>query len=59
MALREKSINGYKIEPFANLQGAQLQRARLGEMNLYSVNFRGVDLSDADLRGCVPRPRPS
>lgn len=51
MALREKTINGYRIEPFANLQGAQLQRARLGGMNLYCVNFRGADLSEADLRG--------
>jgi hypothetical protein len=51
MSPRLKTINGYKIEPFANLQGAQLQRARLGGMNLYCVNFRGADLSEADLRG--------
>ena len=51
MSTRQKTINGYRIEPFANLQGAQLQRARLGGMNLYCVNFRGADLSEADLRG--------
>ena len=51
MSQRLKTVNGYKIEPFANLQGAQLQRARLGGMNLYCVNFRGADLSETDLRG--------
>ena len=51
MSTRQKSINGYRIEPFANLQGAQLQRARLGGMNLYCVNLRNADLTEADLRG--------
>ena len=51
MSTRQKSINGYRIEPFANLQGAQLQRARLGGMNLYCVNLRNADLSGARMYG--------
>ncbi|MCK4974811.1 MAG: pentapeptide repeat-containing protein, partial [Sulfurimonas sp.] len=54
-------INGYKIEPKANLKGAnlqdaeltnaQLQRANLSDANLTNAQLQVADLSYADLRG--------
>jgi hypothetical protein len=45
-----------KIEPYANLQGANLrdanlQGANLRDADLRGANLRGADLQDADLRG--------
>ena len=37
-------VNGYKIEPFASLQGAKLRRANLRKANLFRA-----DLSEAEL----------
>ena len=37
-------VNGYEIEPYANLRGAVLRRA-----NLYGADLRWADLSEADL----------
>jgi hypothetical protein len=39
-------VNGYGIEAFANLRGADLCRA-----DLRGANLRGADLCRADLRG--------
>ncbi len=44
-------VNGYKIEPRANLRGVYLRSADLRSADLRSANLRGADLSDADLRG--------
>lgn len=54
-------INGYKIEPYANLNyanlysanllGSDLRGADLTGANLRVANLRGVDLTCADLRG--------
>ena len=53
-------INGYKIEPKANLEGADLRSAdlrganlmgaNLMGANLYGANLRSADLTSADLR---------
>jgi hypothetical protein len=43
-------VNGYGIEAFANLRGADLCRA-----DLRGANLRGADLCRADLRGAHPR----
>ena len=47
-------VNGYKIEPFANLSEANLSRANLYGANLYGANLSeanliGANLSEADL----------
>jgi len=54
-------INGYKIEPNADLRGADLSGANLSYANLSGAdlrhaylsgaNLRGADLRDANLRG--------
>ena len=46
-------INGVdlKIEPRANLSGADLREADLREANLRGADLRGADLREADLRG--------
>ena len=44
-------INGYKIEPMANLYGANLYGADLRDANLYGANLYGANLSCADLLG--------
>jgi len=43
--------NGYKIEPGANLSGADLRGADLRGANLSGADLRGANLSGADLRG--------
>ena len=43
-------INGYKIEPFANLRGANLRGANLYEADLRGANLYGADLEGANLR---------
>ena len=42
-------INGYTIEPVANLRGADLRRADLFGANLRRADLRGADLRRADL----------
>ena len=44
-------INGYKIEPYAYLYGANLSGANLSEANLSEANLREADLRGADLYG--------
>lgn len=49
-------VNGYKIEPFANLkeadlEGAYLRVANLKEANLKEANLRGANLRGANLWG--------
>ena len=54
-------VNGYEIEPYANLQnanlkgadlkGANLWGADLQDANLRGANLWGADLQDANLRG--------
>ena len=46
-----KKINGYEIEPDANLRDANLIGADLRDANLRDANLRGADLRGADLRG--------
>ena len=43
-------VNGYKIEPYADLSGADLSRADLSWSNLSGADLSGADLSGADLR---------
>lgn len=42
-------VNGYKIEPWANLDGADLEWADLRRVNLRGADLRGADLRGADL----------
>jgi len=42
-------VNGYKIEPGANLSYANLSYANLSSANLYGANLTGADLTGADL----------
>ena len=44
-------INGYVIEPHANLRSANLRSADLSGANLRSAYLRSADLSGADLSG--------
>jgi len=44
-------VNGYKIEPGAQLAGANLSNAKLFGANLERANLVGADLSDAKLAG--------
>ena len=44
-------VNGYKIEPGANLAGADLSGADLSRANLVGANLTGANLSGADLNG--------
>jgi len=44
-------VNGYTIEPGADLSGANLRGADLREANLVGANLTGADLRRADLSG--------
>ena len=44
-------VNGYKIEPGADLQGADLSSANLQKADLRFANLSGANLEWADLRG--------
>ncbi len=44
-------VNGYKIEPYANLEGADLRGADLRGADLRGANLRGANIWGADLRG--------
>ena len=46
-----KVVNGYKIEPFADLKGANLEGADLRYADLRDADLIGADLRDADLIG--------
>ena len=46
-----KVVNGYKIEPYANLKGANLKGANLKGADFYGADFYGADLVGADLWG--------
>jgi len=46
-----KEIKGYRLEPFAQCSGAILDHARLNAANLYSIDFRGASLREAQLAG--------
>ena len=48
-------INGYKIEPNADLSGADLTGSNLYRANLSGAYLTGADLRRADLRGAVLR----
>jgi len=42
-------VNGYKIQPGANLRGANLEYAKLSQANLTGADPSGVDLTAANL----------
>jgi len=44
-------VNGYKIEPYANLYGANLSGAKLTDANLSDAKLTGANLSGANLSG--------
>ena len=44
-------VNGYQIQPYANLRGANLYGADLYGADLRGANLYGANLSSADLRG--------
>ena len=44
-------VNGYTIEPGANLEKAQLERADLTKARLEGANLERADLSGANLGG--------
>ena len=44
-------VNGYTIEPGANLRGVDLRKANLYEANLNGSNLGGALLSGANLTG--------
>ena len=44
-------VNGYKIEPGADLRGANLRGANLRGANLRGANLSNANLSNANLRG--------
>jgi len=46
-----KVVNGYTIEPFADLEGADLVGANLAGADLAGANLVGADLKDANLMG--------
>ena len=46
-----KVVNGYKIEPYANLEGAVLRGANLEGANLVGAYLKGANLGDANLEG--------
>jgi uncharacterized protein YjbI with pentapeptide repeats len=43
-------VNGYKIEPGADLQGAVLERTDLTRVDLEGADLRGAVIFGADLR---------
>ncbi len=45
------TVNGYEIEPCADLRGANLRFADLWEADLWEADLRGANLRGADLRG--------
>ena len=44
-------VNGYRIEPYANLEGAYLEGANLEGAYLKGANLEGANLFRADLGG--------
>jgi uncharacterized protein YjbI with pentapeptide repeats len=44
-------VNGHKIEPYANLEGAVLRGANLEGANLVGAYLKGANLGDANLEG--------
>jgi uncharacterized protein YjbI with pentapeptide repeats len=44
-------VNGYTIEPGANLRRADLEGAHLNRAHLYRANFEGANLTGANLEG--------
>jgi hypothetical protein len=46
-------VNGYRIEPGADLQGADLRDADLRWADLRDADLKGVDLKGASLRWCM------
>ena len=46
-------VNGYTIEPGANLPGADLTGAALAGADLAGANLRGANLSGAYLTGAI------
>jgi uncharacterized protein YjbI with pentapeptide repeats len=44
-------VNGYNIEPWADLSGADLSEAYLREANLGWANLQGANLREANLQG--------
>ena len=48
-----KTINNYKIKPYANLRGADLRGATLFGANLHDANLHDANLRGADLRGAT------
>lgn len=51
MSQPSKVINGYKIEPYANLYCADLEGADLKGAHLVGADLVGANLIDADLEG--------
>lgn len=47
------TVDGYEIEPGANLEGADLTVANLTDANLTGTNLRGSYLGFADLTGAM------
>ena len=57
----ERVVNGYTIEAYANLNGADLSRANLSGAELSHANLSGANLTGvtaSNLRSC-PRTLPS
>ena len=46
-------VNGYKIEPNANLSNANLSYAELSYADLVGANLSGANLSGANLSGAI------
>lgn len=46
-------VNGYLIEPGADLSGAELSGAYLEDVNLTNANLRGANLTNSNLRFAV------
>jgi len=52
-AVADRVVNGYKIQPGANLAGANLAGADLGFADLRGANLSDANLASAKLRGAV------
>jgi len=53
MSQPSRVVNGYKIEPYANLEGADLRGADLEGAILYGADLFGANLEGAYLRGAI------